>query len=255
MSSKKIFLWFSLFLVGVILIWFRNEILSFIVQQVTDYVLEGIIIVLLRYSPEFFILLGGVETVRGLYMSQLKEVKIEIPDGLQQIPPSPNDALEPNLPDFLPIDPPPTTDVDPPFEPPQETNRMAVQEYLDKIASENNGIDGCIVFSATNGAPLYWSTVEGHGKWRLNSDVFSSRLSDVALEIKKNFSGQEKVLNLPVEFKYAVLIFDKLGLYIHADDRYVIVFANGQGIKSLGKLVEFAPDYIPKIKDEINRLR
>ncbi len=254
MSSKKIFLWFSLFLVGVILIWFRDEILSFMIQQVTDQVtgwIVGIVIATLRfhYLPEVLMLLGLVGGASDFYVSMSKKLK-EV-----QIPPSPNDALEPNLPDFLPIDPPPTTDIEPPSKPPQETNNMAIQEYLNRIASEDNGVDGCIVFSATSGTPLYWSTVEGHGKWALNADAFSSKLSDIALEIKKNFSRQEKVLNLPVEFKYSVLIFDKLGLYIHADDRYVIVFANGQGIKSLGKLAEFAPDYIPKIKDEINRLR
>jgi hypothetical protein len=241
-SYKKIFLWLSLLGIGLIFVYFRSEIQIFIIQQIADYLLEAIAVVLFRFFPDILVLLGLVGTAQSIYTSQLiRESKIEIPNGLG-VPHSPIDSFEPDLPDFSPIDPP------------QETTNMAIQEYLNRIAGEDNGIDGCIIFSATSGTKLYWSTIEGHGKWLLNADAFSSRLKDTALRVKQDFS-QDRVLNIPVEFKYSVFVFDKLGLYAHVDEKYVIIFVNGQGISSLGKLVEFAPDYVPKIKEEIARMR
>lgn len=252
-------MWWSLLLLLslimlVLTIMYRSEIQSFIIQKFMDLMLEKFIGYAIFLIPSILSMITGVSLLGSGYqlvhqLNQLEDAKVEIHLDDFIIPPSPNETVEP---DFPPIEIPPENLNS--INPQQEKQKMAIQEYLNRIAQQDNGIDGCIIFSASNGAKLYWSTTEGHGKWLLNADAFSTRLKDAALRVKQDFSP-DGVLNMPAEFRYSIFIFDKLGLYVHVDDKYIIVFANGQGLSSIGKLVEFAPNCISTIKDELARLR
>jgi len=251
-SRRKLFLLvlasiFSMILLLIFIFWV--EIKAFLVQIVADYLLGMVGVAVSSALPTIIPSVAGVLTGLGLIKSVNELVKppleVKIPDFPIYPQKSSSDELtEPD--DYLPIDSPPVLTSE------QQEKIMKLQEYLDSIAQTDNGIDGCFIFSTINGGKLYNSNAEGYGG-TLDSAGFSSRLRDLALYVKNNLA--EHGFGVGAKFLYSVFTFDKLGMYIHADEQHIIVFANLQGARSLGKLVEYAPQYIPLIKEKIPKVQ